>query len=112
MSTADPAGALRLAPVFAALGDPTRLALLERLSDGRARSITALAEGAPLTRQSVTKHLGVLAQAGVVTRERRGRETRFATRPELLDEARAYLDTVAAHWDEALERLKAHVETG
>ena len=67
--------------VFAALGDRTRLHLVDRLSDGRARSIADLTEGAAITRQAVTKHLRVLERAGVVEAERVGRESRFVLRP-------------------------------
>lgn len=98
------------APVFAALGDPTRLALLTRLSDGRPRSIAGLSVGSPLTRQALTKHLRVLEAAGLVASERSGRETRFAYRPEPVEAARAYLERVSAQWDEALGRLRAFVE--
>lgn len=98
------------AAVFAALGDPTRLALLATLSDGQARSIVQLAANTNLTRQAVTKHLHVLAQAGLVTRLRAGRESRFAYRPEPVADARAYLDGVSSQWADALARLKALVE--
>lgn len=99
------------APVFAALGDATRLALMTRLSDGQARSITALSSDTRLTRQAVTKHLRTLERAGLVRALRRGRERRFAFAPERIDEARAYLDRVSRQWDDALFRLKAFVES-
>lgn len=98
------------APVFAALGDPTRLALLAKLSDGDARSIAALSAGGALTRQAVTKHLHVLEGAGLVRRARVGRESRFVMRPEPVAQARAYLDEVSRQWDDALSRLRAFVE--
>ena len=98
------------APLFAALADPTRLALLERLADGAPRPIVALAAGSALTRQAVTKHLAVLRGAGLVARRPAGRETHYALCPERLAEARAWLDKVGAQWDDALARLKAHVE--
>lgn len=98
------------APVFAALGDPTRLSLFKALSDGRARSITELASGALVTRQAVTKHLETLTQAGLVDSERRGREKRFALRREGLADAHRLLDEVSAQWDGALNRLKTFVE--
>jgi DNA-binding transcriptional ArsR family regulator len=98
------------APIFAALGDRTRLALLTRLSDGEARSIGRLAADTRLTRQAVTKHLHVLERVGLVGSQRVGRESRFAYRAPPLDEARAYLEMVASQWDAALERLRAHVE--
>lgn len=98
------------APVFAALGDPTRLALLERLGDGRPRSITRLAEGLEPSRQAVTKHLRVLERAGIVRSRRVGRETRFVVEPQPLRDARSYLDTVSRQWDAAIARLRLFVE--
>lgn len=112
MSSAETAAAADLPPVFAALSDPTRLALIRRLGDGRSRSIVALAADTRLTRQAVTKHLDVLKQAGLVSRCRSGRETRFAFRPEPMAQARDFLDSIAAQWEDALARLKAHVEGG
>jgi DNA-binding transcriptional ArsR family regulator len=103
-SPADPA------PVFAALGDRTRLALLSKLGDGHARSIATLASDTALTRQAITKHLHVLQDAGLVASLRVGRESRFAARRETIDEARAYLDGVSRQWDDTLGRLKAFIE--
>ncbi len=110
MLSADVAAGARQAPVFAALGDPTRLFLLARLSDGEARSIAALSAETALTRQAVTKHLHVLEEVGMVESRKIGRESRFAFRPDPISGARAYLDAVSRHWDEALERLRAFVE--
>jgi DNA-binding transcriptional ArsR family regulator len=104
------AEATAAAPLFAALADPTRLALLARLADGRAWPIVSLAQGSALSRQAVTKHLQVLAGAGLVARRPAGRETLYALRPEPLAEARAWIDRVSLQWEDALERLKAHVE--
>jgi DNA-binding transcriptional ArsR family regulator len=106
MSTAE----LRAAPVFAALGDRTRLSLLMKLSDGATRSIASLAADTKLSRQAVTKHLHVLENAGLVRSARIGRESRFSYRPEPIAEARAYLDRVGAQWDDALSRLRDFVE--
>ena len=97
------------APLFAALGDRTRLALLLTLSREGPRSIAALSAHARMTRQAVTKHLRVLERVGLVRSDRAGRESRFACRPEPLDAARAYLDVVSAQWDEALARLELHL---
>jgi DNA-binding transcriptional ArsR family regulator len=111
MSSASPRIAeLGPALVFAALGDRTRLALVRRLSDGRARSLSVLSRDTDLTRQAVAKHLRVLEQAGLVQSARVGRESRFACRPEPLAEARAWLDAVSAQWDDALGRLRDLVE--
>ncbi len=98
------------APIFAALGDRTRLSLLMKLSDGDARSIAKLSSDTLLTRQAITKHLRVLESAGLVASLRVGRESRFAARRETIDEARAYLDRVSVHWDDALSRLRTFVE--
>jgi DNA-binding transcriptional ArsR family regulator len=98
------------AAVFAALGDETRLSLIGKLSGGPPQSISRLAEGSTLTRQAITKHLQVLEGAGVVRRERVGRESLFAFRPEPLKELRSYLEHVSGQWDEALGRLKLFVE--
>ena len=106
MSTLNPDAA----PIFAALGDPTRLAIIARLSDGEPRSISALSAGGALTRQAVTRHLHVLHDAGLVESRRIGREARFAFRPDQVKAARSYLDEVSMRWDEALERLRAFVE--
>lgn len=104
MSKPDPAA------VFAALGDPTRLALVMTLSDRRARSIATLSVGADISRQAVTKHLRVLETAGAVASERSGRESLFVARREALDAARDYLEAVSLNWERALARLAAHVE--
>ena len=96
--------------MFAALGDETRLSVLARLSLGEPQSISRLTDGTGLTRQAVTKHLRVLQAAGVVRGLRAGRESLFVLDAGPLDEARAYLDQVSRQWDDALARLKAHVE--
>ena len=99
------------AMLFAALGDPTRLALLQRLSRDGPASITVLADDFRTSRQGVTKHLYVLAAAGILEGERRGREQRWAIKASRLIEARRHLDLIASGWDSALARLKAHVES-
>lgn len=99
------------AVLFAALGDRTRLALLQRLSDGGPASISMLAETFPaMTRQGVTKHLHVLADAGIINGSRQGREHVWTLDPARLAEGRRCLDVIARGWDNALTRLKWHVE--
>ena len=105
MSRADPA----VAGVFFALGNETRLALVRRLSGGPL-SATALSERAPMTRQAVTKHLRVLESTGLVTHEKRGREVLYALDADQLQEARAFIDSVSARWDRAIDRLRHLVE--
>ena len=106
-------GALRRktpAPVFAALGDETRLSLVAKLCGGQPQSISQLAGGSKLTRQAITKHLRVLEKAGIVGGARSGRESLFAFQPEPVEEVRAYLDRVSEQWGQALDRLKSFVE--
>jgi DNA-binding transcriptional ArsR family regulator len=104
LTTDDAAG------VFFALGDDTRLGLVRRLRDGRPRSATQLTDVVPVTRQAIVKHLQVLQDAGLVARERRGREVLYLLKPRRVDEARAYLDAISAEWDRAIVRLRALVE--
>lgn len=98
------------APVFAALGDRTRLRLVTRLSDDGPLSIARLSDGAGMTRQGVTKHLNALADAGVVRGRRRGRERIWELQPKRLEMASRYLDEVSGHWDTAISRLRAFLE--
>jgi len=104
------AGRRRYAPIFAALGDETRLSLIARLSKGRPRSIAQLTEGTRITRQAVTKHLRVLEGARIVRSARAGRESLFELDPAPIREVRDYMDVVSDQWDQALSRLKAFVE--
>jgi DNA-binding transcriptional ArsR family regulator len=98
------------APVFAALGDKTRLLLVAKLCRGRRSSISQLTEGSRLTRQAITKHLRVLERAGIVHSLRAGRESLFEFDPRPVEEIKGYLDLVSAEWDQALARLKSFVE--
>jgi DNA-binding transcriptional ArsR family regulator len=98
------------APVFAALGDETRLAVIARLCTEGPLSIARLSEGAAVSRQAVTKHLETLAQAGLVRDARLGRERIWQLEPRRLDVARRELDRISAQWDAALGRLRAFVE--
>ena len=104
-------GALRKgAPVFAALGDETRLRILAKLSGGGPLSITQLTDGETVTRQAITKHLAVLADAGLVRDVRSGRERLWELELAPLGVARSCLDLVSQRWDQRLERLKSVVE--
>jgi DNA-binding transcriptional ArsR family regulator len=98
------------APVFAALGDATRLRLVARLCNDGPLSIAHLSDGEAVTRQAITKHLHALAGAGVVRSARQGRERIWELRPKRLETARRYLDEVSGQWDAALERLQRFVE--
>jgi DNA-binding transcriptional ArsR family regulator len=98
------------APSFAALGDETRLRLLIRLSSVGPGSITQLSAKSDVSRQAITKHLRVLADAGLVRSTRRGRERVWDLEPKRLADAHAYLERISQQWDDALERLRAFVE--
>lgn len=100
------------APVFTALGDPTRLRLVTRLCDEGPLSIARLTEGTALTRQAVTKHLRVLEGAGLAASGRRGREQQWRVEAARVAEVRRLLGEIAAQWAGALARLKAAVESG
>lgn len=104
------AGTAQSATVFAALGDATRLSLLQRLGESGELSIQSLTQTTSVTRQAVTKHLRVLEHAGLVRCRERGRERHYGLAPNALDSTREYLEAIAWHWDQALLRLKAHVE--
>jgi len=98
------------APVFAALGDATRLRLVARLCVGGPLSIARLSEGAGVTRQAITKHLHALADAGLAQHSRRGRERIWELEPRRLELARRCLDQISDQWDAAISRLTAFVE--
>ena len=97
------------APLFAALGDRTRLELIARLSAHGPQSITGLTRGLTLSRQAITKHLRVLDEVGLVRSAAVGRENRWTATPQRLDLARRYLDLVAARWDDKLQALARHL---
>jgi DNA-binding transcriptional ArsR family regulator len=98
------------ASIFAALGDETRLRLITVLCVGGAMSITQLTSGTDLTRQAITKHLDVLAAAGLLRDVKVGRERLWEFEPTQLDEARRSLEAIAQQWDHALAKLKLAVE--
>jgi DNA-binding transcriptional ArsR family regulator len=109
MSAAEDDGA-GLAGVFAALGDPTRLKLVTLLCAGGLLSIAQLTSATAISRQGVTKHLQVLADAGLVHDVKFGRERRWQLVPERIDDARRTLAAIGAQWEAALTRLQRFVE--
>jgi len=104
-------GSETLASVFAALGDPTRLKLVAVLCAGGALSIAQLTANTDISRQGVTKHLQVLADAGVVRDLKQGRERLWQLDPMQLAEARRTLEVIGREWDVALGRLKMFAES-
>jgi len=104
---AEPKGS---APLFAALGDKTRLRLVSRLCDDGPMSIARLTAGSHVTRQAISKHLRVMKEAGLVRNKRHGRESVWQLDQRRLEDARHYLDLISKQWDDALGRLREFVE--
>ena len=98
------------APLFAALGDETRLRLISRLCNEGPASITRLATGFAITRQAITKHLRVMKNSGLVRSARHGRESVWQMDKQRLQDVRRYLDLISRQWDAALGRLREFVE--
>jgi DNA-binding transcriptional ArsR family regulator len=96
--------------LWAAVGDPTRRHVLDALLEHGEATTTTLADGLPVTRQAVAKHLIVLDRVGLVVGRRRGREVRYVVRPERLDDAAEAMARAAAQWDRRLARIKRLAE--
>jgi DNA-binding transcriptional ArsR family regulator len=99
-----------LGDVLAALADPTRRSLFERLAAGGPDTATHLADGLPVTRQAVVKHLQVLTSAGLLTSSREGREVRYRAEPAALADAVEWMVRTGAAWDRRLDRLRRRVQ--
>jgi len=93
--------------VFNALGDPTRLQVVESLASEGEMTATELAEQIPVTRQAIAKHLATLSEAGLVSSESHGREVRYRLTPAPMRQAVAWLAETGAEWDERLARLRS-----
>lgn len=106
----EPSSAGGLGPVLDALADDTRRGIVRQLADGATPTASELAKTLPITRQAVAKHLAVLADAQLVERERRGRETRYRLRIDALDLAAHWIADVGARWERRLADLKDQVE--
>jgi DNA-binding transcriptional ArsR family regulator len=98
------------APVFAALGDATRLRIVVRLCQEGPLSIARLAQGAKVSRQAIAKHLQVLEAAGVARGFRTGRESIWELRSDQLLQVQRYVLQISRDWDAALNRLRKFVE--
>ncbi len=101
-----------LAPLFQALADPTRLGVVQLLSEGPRRA-GELAAAAGVSPPAMSKHLRVLLEAGVVVDERPPDDARvrvFRLRPESVVGLQAWLDQLQAQWNDQLRSFKQHVE--
>jgi DNA-binding transcriptional ArsR family regulator len=96
--------------VLDALADRTRREIVARLADGATPTATELTDAFPMSRQALVKHLQVLRKAGLVTSERRGRETRYELRAEGLNVVTGWLEDISGTWEDRLRRLKAQAE--
>jgi DNA-binding transcriptional ArsR family regulator len=96
--------------LWSAVGDPTRRRVLDVLLDRGEATATTVAGELPVTRQAVAKHLAVLHRAGLVEGRRRGREVRYAVRPQRLQAATRSMASVAAEWDARLQAIKRIAE--
>lgn len=99
----------RLDDVFAALADPTRRAIVERLTVGEA-TVTELAQPFAMSLPAVSKHLGVLERAGLVGRRRDGRARRCRLQPQALRAADEWLETYRVFWSTRLDALSLHFD--
>jgi DNA-binding transcriptional ArsR family regulator len=95
--------------VFDALGDPTRRRVVAELSALGGATPTQLSERLPVTRQAISKHLALLASAGLVSSKRDGRVLVFHLTPEPFAEAMGWMTQVGAQWDERLARLRTQL---
>jgi DNA-binding transcriptional ArsR family regulator len=102
----DPTQDDRAGAVFGALADPTRRTLLAALAEHPAATATELAAELPITRQAVLKHLSALADAGLLDRERSGREVRYTVTPAPLSDAVSWIADVGGQWDDRMTRLR------
>ena len=98
-----------LSRVFGALADPTRRAMLERLGQGTA-TVSELAEPFAISLPAVSRHLRVLEEAGLISRERQAQWRPSSLRGETLHAARSWMDGLAGPWDKRLDRLAEHLE--
>ncbi|HVW43209.1 MAG TPA: metalloregulator ArsR/SmtB family transcription factor [Amycolatopsis sp.] len=96
--------------VLAALADPTRRQVLDLLAARGQATATTLADGLPVSRQAVVKHLAVLDAAGLVDSIKVGREVRYAVRTESLDTTARWMAALAADWDRRLAKIKRVAE--
>ena len=91
--------------VFAALADPTRRLLIVQLSAGGAKTATEFAQELPITRQGVSKHLKILAEANLVSMQQEGRERRYSLTPQPLAQTVSWVEAVTEQWNERLQAL-------
>jgi DNA-binding transcriptional ArsR family regulator len=100
---------MSLSNTFAAMGDPTRLAILERLAEGEA-TVTELAEPFSMSMPAISRHLKVLETAGLIERGRSGQARPSRLRVEALEEAARWVDARRDIWEGRIARLDRHLK--
>ena len=96
----------RVDAIFAALSDRSRREVMSFISEFGQASASELAEQMPISRQAIVKHLASLAEAGLVSAEREGRQVRYRLTPGPLNEAMRWIVEVGAEWDDRLQALE------
>ncbi len=97
-------------PLFLALADPTRRQLIETLANEGEKTATELAKALPITRQGVSKHLGLLLEANLVQVRQQGRDKLYKLEPEPLAEATAWINQIQSQWDKRLQSLANYLD--
>ena len=95
--------------VFAALADSRRREIMARLANEGNKTATELAQELPITRQGISKHLNILAEANLVSVQQTGRDKRYSVTPQSLAEAVTWLESITAVWDQRLQALYNHL---
>ncbi len=96
--------------VFAALGDPTRVQIIDWLDEGGSGTATEFAARLPISRQAVSRHLKELEEAGLIAGSKQGREMRYQLRPQQLRASAEWLEARARRWERTLQRLADHLD--
>jgi DNA-binding transcriptional ArsR family regulator len=101
---------MAIVELFRALGDPTRLEMVQRLSNGSSQTIGSVSNGLEISRQGARKHLQILADANIVTLHPKGRDTIVTIDLNTLDQAKNFISELEMRWDQRLEALRDFVE--
>ena len=96
--------------VFSALGDPTRLEMVRRLSSGAPYTISTVSTGLNISRQGARKHLQILTDANIVTLEPKGRDTNVQLHRDTLEKCKIFIADLEQQWDKRLEALRRFVD--
>ena len=101
-----------VADTFKALGDPVRLEIIKRLSDGSMYTVGSVSNGLGLTLQGARKHLQVLVDVKLVSLQNKGRQTEVTLSADTLIEAKLFISELELSWDKRLQALRKFIEGG